>query len=126
MRCKNLNFLLLLATVQMLRRSERFRLVKFLHLFPTLVILLLTAIASRTFEMQICFSLPKKSLAELLFCKVECYVISDQCKRCPVSDFRVAVGSHPFHGLVKGFRGAFSTNKVLVEANHKLLCCAVI
>ena len=57
--------------------------------------------------------------------KLEPHIVSNQRKRSPLRHFGKAVFSHPLHGLMKGFTGTFSFNKVFVEPTHQLLCCWV-
>ena len=53
-----------------------------------------------------------------LLSKIKAHVISNQYKRRPLLHVRVAVTSHPLHGLVKRVTSAFSTNKVIIELTH--------
>ena len=57
--------------------------------------------------------------------KLEPHIISNQRKRSPLRHFGKAVFSHPLHGLMKGFTGTFSFNKVFVEPSYQLFFCWV-
>ena len=50
--------------------------------------------------------------------KLQCDVITNEYKRCPVSKFSGL--SHAVHCPVKGFTCTFSFHKMLIEFFHKL------
>ena len=53
-----------------------------------------------------------------LLSKIKRHIISNQDKRRPILHVRVAVTSHPLHGLVKRVTSAFPTNKMIVKMTH--------
>ena len=56
---------------------------------------------------------------------IQRHVVSNKHKWRPLRHLGKTVFSHPLHGLLKGFTGAFPTNKTLIETTHELLCCFV-
>ena len=52
-----------------------------------------------------------------LLSKIKCHVISNQYKRRPLPHVRVAITSHPRHGLVKRVTSAFPTNKMIMKVD---------